>query len=83
MKLADINSKSLKAKLRDLFGKFSIFADSRFNETKELTFYNNLLGFEEERLTESLTKIQVAFTDLYGLFEIPIYRRRCQYLSQL
>jgi len=46
----DADLDALKKKLRDLFLKFSAFAQSRYNETNEISIYNYLLGFEEGRL---------------------------------
>jgi len=46
----DADLDALKKKLRDLFVKFSAFAQSRYNETNEISIYNHLLGFEEGRL---------------------------------
>ena len=54
---ADLNA--LKQKLRDLFAKFSAFAQTRYNETNEISIYNHLLGFEEGRLGDNLHRVQV------------------------
>jgi len=52
----DLNA--LKQKLRDLFAKFSAFAQTRYNETNEVSIYNNLLNFEEGRLTTAQHSVQ-------------------------
>ena len=49
----------MKQKLRDLFGMFAAFAQSRYNETNEISIYNYLLGFEEGRLSDALHRVQV------------------------
>jgi hypothetical protein len=54
---ADLNA--LKQKLRDLFAMFSAFAQTRYNETNEVSIYNYLLGFEEGRLEDILHRVQV------------------------
>jgi len=53
---ADLNA--LKKKLRDLFAMFSAFAQTRYNETNEVSIYNSLLGFEEGRLTDNMHRVQ-------------------------
>merc|ERR1712142_170646 len=59
-KLADLDAalNALKQKLRDLFGTFAAFAQSRYNETNEISIYNYLLGFEEGRLADALHRVQ-------------------------
>ena len=57
---ADLNA--LKQKLRDLFAMFSAFAQTRYNETNEVSIYNYLLGFEEGRLADILHRVQVKLT---------------------
>jgi len=59
-KLADLDAalNALKQKLRDLFGMFAAFAQSRYNETNEISIYNYLLGFEEGRLSDALHRVQ-------------------------
>ena len=61
VKLADLDAalNALKQKLRDLFGMFAAFAQSRYNETNEVSIYNYLLGFEEGRLADALHRVQV------------------------
>ena len=59
----DLNA--LKQKLRDLFAKFSAFAQTRYNETNEVSIYNNLLNFEEGRLTTAQHSVQVGFKSGY------------------
>ena len=61
VKLADLDAalNALKQKLRDLFGMFAAFAQSRYNETNEISIYNYLLGFEEGRLADALHRVQV------------------------
>ena len=61
VKLADLDAalNALKQKLRDLFGMFAAFAQSRYNETNEISTYNYLLGFEEGRLSDALHRVQV------------------------
>ena len=59
MALLDAELNGLKQKLRDLFAMFSAFAQSRYNETNEVSIYSYLLGFEEGRLADSLHKVQV------------------------
>merc|ERR1711915_759638 len=49
---------ALKQKLRDLFDMFAAFAQSRYNETNEVSIYNYLLGFEEGRLADALHRVQ-------------------------
>merc|ERR1712025_774013 len=56
--LLDAELNGLKQKLRDLFAMFSAFAQSRYNETNEVSIYNNLLGFEEGRLADNVHKVQ-------------------------
>jgi len=56
--LLDAELNGLKQKLRDLFAMFSAFAQSRYNETNEVSIYSYLLGFEEGRLADSLHKVQ-------------------------
>merc|ERR1719318_822638 len=53
---ADLNA--LKQKLRDLFAMSSAFAQTRYNETNEVSIYNYLLGFEEGRLADILHRVQ-------------------------
>jgi len=59
-KLAHLDAElnALKQKLRDLFAMFSAFAQTRYNETNEVSIYSYLLGFEEGRLADSLHKVQ-------------------------
>ena len=59
---ADIDK--LKQKLRDLFAMFSAFAQTRYNETNEVSIYNSLLGFEEGRLADNVNKVQVSSANL-------------------
>jgi len=54
----DADLDALKHKLRDLFAKFSAFAQTRYNETNEISIYNHLLGFEEGRLGDNLHRVQ-------------------------
>eukprot|EP00092_Neocalanus_flemingeri_P036624 GFUD01039877.1.p1 GENE.GFUD01039877.1~~GFUD01039877.1.p1 ORF type:complete len:444 (-),score=112.38 GFUD01039877.1:135-1466(-) len=54
----DADLEALKQKLRELFMKFSAFAQTRYNETNEVSIYNHLLGFEEGRLTGNLHRVQ-------------------------
>ena len=54
----------LKQKLRDLFAMFSAFAQTRYNETNEVSIYNSLLGFEEGRLADNVGKVQVNLANL-------------------
>jgi len=56
--LLDADLDALKRKLKDLFAMFSAFAQSRYNETNEISIYNNLLGFEEGRLADNVHKVQ-------------------------
>merc|ERR1712013_296136 len=58
LSLLDLDLDKLKQKLRDLFAMFSAFAQTRYNETNEVSIYNSLLGFEEGRLADSLHKVQ-------------------------
>merc|ERR1719357_167340 len=37
---------------------FAAFAQSRYNETNEISIYNYLLGFEEGRLSDALHRVQ-------------------------
>ena len=55
----DADLDKLKQKLRDLFAMFSAFAQTRYNETNEVSIYNSLLGFEEGRLADNVNKVQV------------------------
>ena len=55
----DVGLNALKQKLRDLFAMFAAFAKSKYNETNEISIYNYLLGFEEERLADDFHKVQV------------------------
>merc|ERR1712142_257356 len=56
--LLDAELNGLKQKLRDLIAMFSAFAQSKYNETNEVSIYSYLLGFEEGRLADSLHKVQ-------------------------
>merc|ERR1712013_733702 len=56
--MGDAELNGLKQKLRDLFAMFSAFAQTRYNETNEVSIYSYLLGFEEGRLADSLHKVQ-------------------------
>ena len=60
-KLAGLEAEldALKQKLRDLFGKFAAFAESRYNDINETFIYKYLLGFEEGRLSDFHHKVQV------------------------
>merc|ERR1719347_2359867 len=58
LSLLDLDLDKLKQKLRDLFAMFSAFAQTRYNETNEVSIYSYLLGFEEGRLADNLHKVQ-------------------------
>merc|ERR1712013_220829 len=58
LSLLDLDLDKLKQKLRDLFAMFSAFAQTRYNETNEVSIYNSLLGFEEGRLAGNVGKVQ-------------------------
>ena len=49
---------------------FSAFAQTRYNETNEVSIYNSLLGFEEGRLADNVGKVQVNLANLVGRSDI-------------